>query len=106
MDNNDEKIIGKIKEGLDSIDQSIPTDTPDISKFREMVTLVENKKQEKAKKEAIIFVVLASIIITFEVYAFNQSIIFFAALQSFAFCSVLVVLFSWIRNKYKKVKAI
>ena len=106
MDYNEDKIIGKIKEGLSSLDQSVPVNTPDISKFREMVTLAENRKREKAKKEVIIFVVLASIIITLEVYAFNQSIIFFAVLQSFAFCTVLVVLHNWLKNRRKKVKTI
>ena len=106
MNYNEEKIIGKIKEGLSSLDQSVPVNTPDISKFREMVTLAENRKREKAKKEVIIFVVLASIIVTLEVYAFNQSIIFFAALQSFAFTAVIVVLLNWLKNRRKKVKTI
>jgi high-affinity K+ transport system ATPase subunit B len=106
MNYNEEKIIGKIKEGLSSIDQLVPVNTPDISRFREMVTFVENRKRQKAKKEVIIFVVLAFIIITFEVYACNQSIIFFVALQSFAFTAVIAVLLNWLKNRRKKVKTI
>ena len=106
MDYDEEKITGKIREGLDSIDQSVPVNTPDISKFREMIAVVESRKLAKERKEAVLFVVLASVIITIEVYAFNQSINFFAALQSFAFITVIAVLVNWFKSKRKKVTTI
>jgi hypothetical protein len=110
--NEDEKIINEIKQGLAFIDTESTVTTPDIARFRRMIAQVEDKKQKKTKRETIIFVLVAAITISVETYASNQSILFFIAINCFAFSASIIGLVNWlIRGKGKgkgkgKVKVI
>lgn len=104
--NEDEKIINDIKEGLDFIEAKISVNTPDIARFRRMVTQVEDKKQKKSKREIIIFVLIAAITLSVETFAFNQSILFFIIIQAIAFTSFIIGILNWVIRGNRKVKAI
>jgi hypothetical protein len=86
-DKRDEIIINNIKKSLDLID-SMEVNTPDMGFFRNMVAQAEEKKKAKSKRETIIFIISAIIILSLETYAFNQSQMIFLLVQVGAFLSI------------------
>jgi hypothetical protein len=103
---NDEKIVKDIKEGIDDFEQKINVATPDIAIFREMISQVENNNAKKAKKEAVLFVLIAAITLCVETYAFNQSVLFFIVIQGFACTTFVFGLLKWLISSNRKVKSI
>ena len=105
-EHNEEKIIEQMKESLDFLDRAVSVSLPDINHFRNMVAQRENKKQEKAKKEAIVFAAVAVGILAVEMVAFNQSILYFLIIQSFAMVAFVVgglSRFMFLRRKVKTI---
>ena len=100
-----DKIIDKIRQGLDSLDREITVETPDLTRFRQMVSEVTEKKQQKERKEFLLFTAFAALLLGFEFFAFSRSPLFFVAMQSIAFVSCMGGLFYWVRKEHKKVKS-
>ena len=105
-DYNEEQIAKNMKDGLDDLDQKILVNTPDIARFREMISQVEFAKAKNAKKDVITFIFVAVILLFIETYGFHQSILFFIIIQSFAGTSCMIGLLYYLLKRIKKVKPI
>lgn len=104
MNKFDEKIIKEIKASLDYTESTIEVKIPDMSEFRNLVSQVDCKKQKKDRRDAIIFVIVATVALSIETLAFNQSITFFIAVQVMAFTSFIIGTLSWYLRTFRKVK--
>lgn len=104
-ENSDERIVNQIINTMNNIDKEVEVKIPDISVFRNMVAQVEAKKQKKDKRDTIIFAIVAFAALTIETFAFNQSIIFFIAVQGLACSAFIIALLSWLIKARRKVKA-
>lgn len=107
MDNNrnEDKIIENLRKGLDQLDGNIQVNTPNINRFRMMVHQVEERKQARSRKEVFTFLITALVILSFETYAFNLSIVYFALIQSLAFISLPLGILAMKKRKSRQVSA-
>jgi len=105
MNKFDEKIVSEIKASLNLTESMVDAKVPDMSVFRDLILQADCKKQSKNRRDTIIFVLIAAVALSIETFAFNQSIVFFIALQGMAFTSFLICILSMYLRTRRKVKA-
>lgn len=93
----------EIKDSLDFLDREIKVKVPDINAFRAMVEQVEEKKQEKTRRETLLFLASAAGILFIEIYSFNRSFTAFAVVQALSLLCLPISLVAWRRQKKKQV---
>jgi hypothetical protein len=99
-ENNDEKLLGQIKEGLDYLDGSLKIDVPAMNHFRQLVAQVEEKKSKGREIQFLVFILTAIPLLGLEMYSFYHSFSFFILIQMIAVVLPAAALFiGWRRLK-------
>jgi hypothetical protein len=100
---DDEKVIGMIKESLDFLDSSVEVKIPDLTQFRQLVSKVEERKTAGKNLQFIIFIVTAVIIICLETYSFSRSTVIFTIVQAIAIASIIPFIITLLIKKRRQV---
>jgi len=103
IENNDEKTISEIKEGLNFLDMKFEVKTPDINHFRELVSRVEEKKKVESRKEFFVFIIVALTILGTISFAYYKYSVLFLIVQMLSVLFIPVGIFSWFKRQRKQV---
>ncbi len=103
MHDNEEKVLNKMKESLDFLDTAVESKKPDFLKFVELVNEVEERKEYRKNRQFLIFLAIAIAVITFEIYSFSRSIMFFAVFQAAALAFIVPAVIVYIYRNNRKV---
>lgn len=100
---NDEKLIRKLKDGLDYMDHNIDIVKPSLSQIKYLVSQVEEKKTVKKNYEFLLFLLTAVSMISASIGAYKSYAIMFIIVQAAATLVLPVGLFIWFRRYVGKV---
>ena len=103
MPENDEKTIGKIKESLDFLDNSMEIKKPDFMQLVKLVNDTEEKKEQKTNKQFVSFLLSAILIVLAETSIFIRSAVVFAVVLQVAALIFILPVIVWTHKRRGQV---
>lgn len=94
-DNLDEKLKEELIQGLDALERGVDLEAPSIQWFDNFIVEQKQELQRKRRKELILFILVALIIVSVVLYTLYQNTIVFFAIQ--AAVSLFIIIYGSVK---------